>query len=233
MVTTFFAEFMANDNFPEPPRRVDSKKPIFICHFGSGPPPVPGGQFWYDFCGGVNGTLFGVGGGGGGLAREGCIAPPPPRPPLRWNFPHRPLPLQANPSGGAGGAALSPCLSLPPSLGWRFGDRGGGVFGRAHAGLRLGARRSPFSSARPLRVPSAARAAAEDVAAADALRSEWGRLVRDATVRVGLPDARTPYDALLRVQEDRIIDKFTGRNFIGKVLLLHLGGGGVPGSGLR
>ena len=70
-------KYMANDDFPEPPRRADSKHPIFIfAEFGSGSPPGPGGS-----------VSVGLGGGGGrqlspfwgGLAR-GLYRPCPPSP---------------------------------------------------------------------------------------------------------------------------------------------------------
>ena len=64
---------MADDDFSEPPRRADSKNPIFIfCRiFGSGSPPGPGGQ------------LVGLGGGGRQLSpcARGCLARGLYRPP--------------------------------------------------------------------------------------------------------------------------------------------------------
>ena len=82
MVKLFFTKSMANDDFSEPPRRADSKNPIFILlpDFGSRSPPRPGGQSPYDFWGGGRqlssfGFFFSA---GGGSLPECCIDLPPP-----------------------------------------------------------------------------------------------------------------------------------------------------------
>ena len=50
MVNFFFTKYMANDDFLEPPRRADSKNPIFIfCRLGLGHLRGPGSVsvgFW-------------------------------------------------------------------------------------------------------------------------------------------------------------------------------------------
>ena len=65
-------KYMPHDDFPEPPRRADSKNPIpFLAELGSGSPLGPGGQSRKDFTGP---SIEPLGGGGG----RGLYRPPPP-----------------------------------------------------------------------------------------------------------------------------------------------------------
>ena len=59
MVNFFSTKYMANDDFSEPPRRADSKNPIFFfCRvLGLGHPRCPGVSL-----------VIGLGGGGGGAS---------------------------------------------------------------------------------------------------------------------------------------------------------------------
>ena len=72
----FFTEYMANDDFSEPPRRADSKMFIFISlpNSGSGSPPGPGVSLGRILRGASIEPLFL----GGGLARGLYRLPPPP-----------------------------------------------------------------------------------------------------------------------------------------------------------
>ena len=69
MVNFFSTKYMANDEFSEPPRRADSKTPIFIFRPNLGPHLFQGlgvsfGKIW-----GPSIEPFGGGGGGRGLYR--------------------------------------------------------------------------------------------------------------------------------------------------------------------
>ena len=76
MVNLFFTNYMANDDFSEPPRHADSKNPIFIfCRIlGPGHLQGPGVSLGRMFRGPSVDPLVGW---GGGLAR-GLFCPPPP-----------------------------------------------------------------------------------------------------------------------------------------------------------
>ena len=89
---------MVNDDFSEPPRRTDSKNPIFISLpiFGSGSPPRPGGQL----------SPFS---GRGGSSQGALSIPPPPnlqleaRPPQQFTGLAIACPPASLRGGGGGG----------------------------------------------------------------------------------------------------------------------------------